>query len=88
MDSIYLDYNATTPIDREVADAMAPYLYEHFGNPSSSHPYGATTKCAVELARSQVARDVTERILALGPNPVQLKLKADEHAQTFSKGMA
>jgi cysteine desulfurase len=55
MDSIYLDYNATTPIDREVADAMTPYLYEHFGNPSSSHPYGVTTKRAVEAARSQVA---------------------------------
>ena len=55
MDSIYLDYNATTPIDREVADAMVPYLFEHFGNPSSSHPYGAITKRAVESARAQVA---------------------------------
>jgi len=52
---IYLDYNATTPVAREVADAMAPYLYDHFGNPSSSHPYGATTKRAVEAARAQVA---------------------------------
>jgi cysteine desulfurase len=55
MDPIYLDYNATTPIAREVAEAMAPYLYEHFGNPSSSHPYGVTTKRAVEAARAQVA---------------------------------
>ncbi len=55
MNSIYLDYNATTPIAREVADAMMPYLYEHFGNPSSSHPYGVTTKRAVEAARAQVA---------------------------------
>jgi cysteine desulfurase len=55
MDSIYLDYNATTPIDREVADAMVPYLFKHFGNPSSSHPYGAITKRAVESARAQVA---------------------------------
>jgi cysteine desulfurase NifS/selenium donor protein len=55
MDPIYLDYNATTPIDREVAEAMAPYLYEHFGNPSSSHPYGVATKRAVETARVQVA---------------------------------
>jgi cysteine desulfurase len=52
---IYLDYNATTPIAKEVADEMAPYLYEHFGNPSSSHPYGVTTKRAVENARSQVS---------------------------------
>jgi len=55
MDPIYLDYNATTPIAREVAEAMAPYLYEHFGNPSSSHPYGVATKRAIEAARAQVA---------------------------------
>ena len=55
MPPIYLDYNATTPIAREVADAMAPYLYEHFGNPSSPYAYGVTTKQAVEAARVQVA---------------------------------
>jgi cysteine desulfurase NifS/selenium donor protein len=53
---IYLDYNATTPVDPAVADAMLPYLYEHFGNPSSPHAYGTATKRAVELARAQVAR--------------------------------
>jgi cysteine desulfurase len=52
---IYLDYNATTPIAQEVAEAMTPYLYEHFGNPSSSHPYGIAAKQAVETARRQVA---------------------------------
>jgi len=52
---IYLDYNATTPIDRGVAEAMLPYLYEHFGNPSSVHPYGVQAKRAVERARAQVA---------------------------------
>ncbi len=52
---IYLDYNATTPVAREVADTMKPYLYEFFGNPSSSHSYGAKTKMAVEMARQQVA---------------------------------
>ena len=55
MKPIYLDYNATTPIDPEVAEAMRPYLYEHFGNPSSSHWYGIQTKRAVEEARRQVA---------------------------------
>jgi cysteine desulfurase len=55
MKPIYLDYNATTPIARQVAEAMAPYLYEYFGNPSSSHPYGVATKRAVEAARAQVA---------------------------------
>ena len=52
---IYLDYNATTPIAKEVADAMAPYLYGHFGNPSSSHPHGVEAKQAVENARKQLA---------------------------------
>jgi cysteine desulfurase len=52
---IYLDYNATTPIAEEVAEEMLPYLYKHFGNPSSSHPYGVITKRAVDTAREQVA---------------------------------
>jgi len=55
MKPIYLDYNATTPVDPEVADAMMPYLREVFGNPSSSHWYGNQTKKAVEEARRQVA---------------------------------
>ena len=52
---IYLDYNATTPVDPAVAEAMLPFLTTHFGNPSSSHPYGARTRAAVEEARRQVA---------------------------------
>ena len=52
---IYLDYNATTPIAKEVADTMAPYLYEIFGNPSSSHPFGVQAKLAIENARQQIA---------------------------------
>ena len=55
MDTIYLDYNATTPVHPEVADAMIPYLREHFGNPSSSHVYGVATRKAVEAARASVA---------------------------------
>ena len=55
MKPIYLDYNATTPIDPEVAEAMSPYIFERFGNPSSSHWYGLQTKKAVEKARDQVA---------------------------------
>ncbi len=52
---IYLDYNATTPVAPEVADAMLPFLREHFGNPSSSHPYGQFAAQAVARARSHVA---------------------------------
>ena len=55
MKPIYLDYNATTPIDPEVAEAMLPFVRQHFGNPSSSHGLGTFTKKAVEEARSQVA---------------------------------
>ncbi len=52
---IYLDYNATTPIEPRVAQAMEPYLFENFGNPSSAHPYGVAARQAVEKARGQVA---------------------------------
>jgi cysteine desulfurase len=52
---VYLDYNATTPVDPAVARAMRPFLHEAFGNPSSSHGFGARAKQAVDDARSQVA---------------------------------
>jgi cysteine desulfurase len=52
---IYLDYNATTPIDKEVSQAMLPHLNDYYGNPSSSHSFGRETKKAVENARKQVA---------------------------------
>jgi cysteine desulfurase NifS/selenium donor protein len=55
MKPIYLDYNATTPVDPAVAAAMKPFLEENFGNPSSIHWYGIQTKKAVEKARRQVA---------------------------------
>ena len=52
---IYLDYNGTTPHDSEVISAMRPYLEEEFGNPSSSHLFGAKPRQAVHLAREQIA---------------------------------
>jgi cysteine desulfurase len=52
---VYLDYNATTPLDPEVVEAMRPYLEHNFGNPSSSHEYGKANRQAVENAREQVA---------------------------------
>ena len=54
-DPIYLDYNATTPIDPEVEAAMRPYLNTYFGNPSSRYKFGVDSRKAVEVARSQVA---------------------------------
>ncbi len=53
--TIYLDYNASTPIAPEVVEAMRPFLYQHFGNPSSHHWAGEPAKEAVEDARRQVA---------------------------------
>src|SRR4030042_4348005 len=53
---IYLDYNATTPVDQYVFKAMLPYFETHFGNPSSGHQYGKVTKEAVDVARQQVAK--------------------------------
>jgi cysteine desulfurase len=55
MHPIYLDYNATTPLDPAVVEVMLPYLREHFGNPSSTHDYGKRAHDAVDAARAQVA---------------------------------
>ncbi len=52
---IYLDYNATTPVDPRVVEAALPYLTEHFGNPSSTHHYGQPARQAIGQARGEVA---------------------------------
>ncbi len=52
---VYLDYNATTPVDPEVFAAMAPFLQGEYGNPSSTHWLGIQAKKAVDKARQQVA---------------------------------
>lgn len=56
MKPIYLDYNATTPLDPAVLEAMLPFFKEYFGNPSSSHVYGKSAKEAVNKAREQTAK--------------------------------
>jgi cysteine desulfurase len=55
MKRIYLDYNASTPIDPAVATAMRPFLEDHYGNPSSGHWASIEAKTALETARGQVA---------------------------------
>ncbi|MFF7974326.1 aminotransferase class V-fold PLP-dependent enzyme [Streptomyces sp. NPDC007905] len=52
---VYLDYNATTPVDPRVTEAMLPYLTDFFGNPSSNHPYSTEPRQALARARAQVA---------------------------------
>ncbi len=55
MRPIYLDYNATTPVDPAVFDATLPFLRSEFGNPSSAHALGQTAHAAVETARGHLA---------------------------------
>ena len=55
MTGVYLDHNATTPLDPRVREAMLPWLGEHWGNPSSIHRFGQGARAAVETAREQVA---------------------------------
>ena len=56
MNRIYFDNAATTALDKEVLDAMMPYLTTHFGNPSSIYSYGRESRLAIENARKTVAR--------------------------------
>ncbi len=80
---IYLDTNATTPIDPRVADAMTPYLREHFGNPNSGHVYGRTALAAVDKARAQVAG-----LLGCAPNEVIFTSGGSESNNLAIKGAA
>ena len=58
MQPIYLDHNATTPVDPDVLAAMLPFLREEFGNPSSAHALGRRARDAVETARAEVAASI------------------------------
>jgi cysteine desulfurase len=51
---IYLDHQATTPVDPRVLDAMLPYLTSRYGNPASRHPYGGQAAEAIRVARNQL----------------------------------
>jgi cysteine desulfurase len=61
MNCVYLDYNATTPVDSQVLDAMLPYFSADFANASSIHTPGQRARAAVETAREQVAALVGAR---------------------------
>jgi cysteine desulfurase len=67
VDRIYLDHNASTPIDARVLEAMLPVLREGFGNPSSLHWFGQRARAALDEARGQVAA-------LIGANPAEVVL--------------
>lgn len=80
---IYLDYNATTPIDPDVAVAMSPYIHKNYGNPSSSHELGHEAKNAVELAREKVAE-----LLGCLPQEIVFTSGGSESNNTVIKSVA
>jgi len=79
----YLDYNATTPIGNDVADAMVHYLYGYFGNPSSIHALGIEAKKSIENARNQVAD-----LLNCTPHEIVFTSGGSESNNTVIKGVA
>jgi cysteine desulfurase len=80
---IYLDYNATTPIDPEVAKEMIPYIESFYGNPSSSYSIGRSNKEAVEKARIQVAQ-----LINCQPEEIYFTSCATESNNLAIKGIA
>jgi cysteine desulfurase len=82
MTPVYLDYNATTPLDHDVIEAMEPFLREHFGNPSSLHAYGRAAREAVERARGQVAA-----LLGAGPAEIVFTGGGSEASNLAIKGV-
>jgi cysteine desulfurase len=81
---IYMDHNATTPLDPKVLEAMMPYLTEHFGNASSStHSYGRTAAQGVEDAREKVAS-----LIGAKPREIVFTSGATESDNVAIKGVA
>lgn len=81
---IYLDNQASTPLDPRVLEAMLPYFTEHFGNPhSESHVYGKNAMAAVERARAEVAR-----LIGADPREIVFTSGATEANNLALKGAA
>src|SRR5262249_36581644 len=81
---IYLDYQATTPLDRRALDRMMPYFLEKFGNPGSvTHAYGREAEAAVETARAEVAS-----LIGAEPREIVFTSGATESNNLAIKGAA
>jgi len=80
---IYLDCNATTPIDPEVVKAMMPFITDSFGNPSSTHEYGVKAKTALDAARADVAA-----LIGANPEEILFTSGGSEANNTVLKGVA
>jgi cysteine desulfurase len=80
---VYLDWNATTPLDPAVRDAMLPWLEQRFGNASSRHEYGRQARAAIDEARARVAA-------AVGAHPTEVVFTSggSEANNLFVKGAA
>lgn len=84
MSVIYLDYQATTPLDPRARDAMMPFLNEKFGNPhSAGHRFGWEAEAAVDLARGQVAN-----LIGAAAEEIYFLSGATEANNTAIKGVA
>ena len=79
---IYLDYQATTPVDPQVAAAMQPFLLERFGNPHSPHRYGWEAEAAVDTARAQISQ-----LLNTSPETIVFTSGATEASNLALKGV-
>jgi cysteine desulfurase len=79
----YLDYAATTPVDKRVIKAMIPYLVENFGNTMSLHSFGQQAKLSVENSRAVLASMINSK-----PNEIIFTSSATESNNTALKGVA
>lgn len=82
-EEIYFDHNATTKVDDEVLDAMMPYFQNKFGNPSSGHNFGTTSRHAINQARKQVADSI-----GVQPSQVVFTSGGSEANNLFIQGAA
>ena len=80
---IYLDHNATTPVDSRVVDAVTGVLRDQFGNASSVHTFGQSAKSCVDDARSAVAT-----LLGAGPQEIVFTSGGTEADNLAIRGVA